>query len=110
MPVVGAEVQRINEAFQQVSLELSAVLGVLRDIDLTTVGTPSVDGAVETGMRDLSTALTGLHQTATDCVSAMSRHGELDPGVSPANSSDSSAVDIGPDTVAMEISPRDDGR
>jgi hypothetical protein len=77
MPLVGAEIQRINDAFHRVSLELSGVLSVIGDLDVGPVGTPACDGAVAAGMTDLRTALSGLQQVASECVTAVSRHGDL---------------------------------
>jgi len=81
MPLVGAEVQRLTHAFQEVSLELSGVLTALRDNDFTFVGTPLCDSSVDAGMRALRAALSALQQSSTDCVSVMGRHGEfVEPG------------------------------
>ncbi len=77
MPLVGAEVQRLAHAFQQVSLEFAGVLTALRDSDFTTIGTPPCDSAVGAGMHDLRSALSALHQSSTDCISVMGRHGEF---------------------------------
>ena len=77
MPLVGAEVQRLADAFQKVSLELAGVLTALRGCDFTTVGTPLCDSSVDTGMRDLNSVLSVLQQASTDCVLVMGRHGEL---------------------------------
>jgi hypothetical protein len=75
LPLVGAEVQRINTAFGALSRELGGVLASLRDVDLTRVGTPSADAAVGTGMSDLEHALGRLQATADQCVTALQRHG-----------------------------------
>ncbi|MEJ7690201.1 MAG: hypothetical protein WKF76_07080 [Nocardioidaceae bacterium] len=85
MPVVGAEIQRINDAFHRISLDLSGVLSVIGELDGGSVGTPVCDAAVTTGMTDLRTALSGLQQVASDCVTAMSRHGDFSDGT-PAGS------------------------
>jgi hypothetical protein len=78
LPLVGAEVQRIDTAFGAVSRELSGVLTSLRDVDLTGVGTPSADPAVASGMADLQQALTRLQGTADACITALRRHGVED--------------------------------
>lgn len=75
LPLVGAEVQRISDAFGAVSTELSGVLASLREVDLTSVGTPTADAAVATGTADLVAGLTRMQQTADDCLSALRRHG-----------------------------------
>ncbi len=77
MPLVGAEVQRLAHAFQQVSLELASGLTALRDSDFTAIGTPPCDSSVGAGMHDLHSALSALQQSSTDCVSVIGRHGEL---------------------------------
>ncbi|MEJ7773491.1 MAG: hypothetical protein WKF72_01680 [Nocardioidaceae bacterium] len=77
MPLVGAEVQRLAHAFQQVSLELASGLTALRDSDFTAIGTPPCDSSVGAGMHDLHSALSALQQSSTDCISVMGRHGEL---------------------------------
>lgn len=79
LPLVGAEVRRIGDAFRTVALELSAVQKVLDQRDYTSVGTPGCDPAVHAGMRDLQSALAALHLSASDCVVALTRHGELAP-------------------------------
>jgi len=77
MPLVGAEIQRINDAWHRVALDLTGALSVIGELDVGTVGTPTCDAAVTTGMTDLRTALSGLQQVASDCVTAMSRHGDF---------------------------------
>jgi hypothetical protein len=78
LPLVGAEVQRIDTAFSAVSRELGGVLTSLREVDLTRVGTPSADAAVGTGMTDLEQALGRLQATADACTTALRRHGVED--------------------------------
>jgi len=78
MPLVGAEIQRIHDAFHRVSLELSGVVTVIGELDASSIGTPSCDPAVETGVADLRTALTGLQQVSADCLVAMTRHGAVE--------------------------------
>lgn len=92
MPLVGAEIGRINDAFQKVSLELSAVLSALRDVEIDGVGTPSCDQAVVGGMTDLRGALAGLDHTATECATALGRHGDVLEGTPVA---DPGTVDAG---------------
>jgi hypothetical protein len=84
LPLVGAEVQRINAAFAAVSSELAGVLSGLRDVDLSGVGTPSADAAVEAGMADLGAALSRLLATSEECTVALRRHGVLDDETDPA--------------------------
>lgn len=94
LPLVGAEVQRINAAFAAISGELSGVLASLRDADLTRVGTPAADPAVEVGMADLQLALSRLQATADGCTSAMSRHG-VERSMDPASESPSGDTEQG---------------
>lgn len=88
MPLVAAEAQRINVAFQTVSAELSAVVTALRDLDLDNVGTPSCDRSVATGMSDLRTALSRLLTTSDACAQAMGRHSGVSDGVEPGAETD----------------------
>ena len=85
LPLVGAEVQRINTAFNAVSRELGGVLSSLRDVDLARVGTPSADAAVGTGMSDLERALGRLQTTADQCMTALRRHGVEDEPAPPGS-------------------------
>ena len=78
LPLVGAEVQRISDAFGTASAELSALLASLRDVDLTGVGTPAADGAVAAGTADLLAGLARMQHTADDCLVALRRHGLAD--------------------------------
>lgn len=84
MPLVGAEVQRLTHAFQKVSLELAGVLTALHDNDFSTTGTPRCDSSVDTAMRDLSSVLSTLRRSSTDCVSVMARHSEFSAEPGPA--------------------------
>jgi hypothetical protein len=77
LPLVGAEVQRINTAFGVVSRELGGVLTSLRDVDLLRVGSPSADPAVGPGMSDLEQALGRLQATADQCITVR-RRGRVD--------------------------------
>jgi hypothetical protein len=73
-PLVGAEVQRIRAAFQAASLELSAALTAMSEVDGGDLGTPTSDRAVTTALADLRTSLERLQSTADDCVLATGRH------------------------------------
>ncbi len=87
LPLVAAEVQRINAAFTAASAGLGDALTSMRERGTdgsTPVGTPACDAAVSTGMADLRTALARLQQTADDCVRVMGRHGVLSEAASPA--------------------------
>lgn len=84
MPLVGAEVQRVNAAFRAVSLELAAAVTVLRDLDLEGVGTPSCDRSVSTGMADLRTGLSRLVTTSDECVQTTSRYRGVSEGADAA--------------------------
>ncbi len=96
MPLVGAEIQRINDAFHRASLDLSGVLSVIGELDVGPVGTPSCDAAVTTGMTDLRRALSGLQQVASDCVAAISRHGDFsDTDPAGDDAADASFIDSG---------------
>jgi hypothetical protein len=71
---VGAEVQRIRAAFQAASMELSAALHAMSEVDLSDLGTPTSDPAVTTGLSDLRTSLERQQATADACVLATARH------------------------------------
>ncbi|HEY7042050.1 MAG TPA: hypothetical protein VH419_00120 [Nocardioidaceae bacterium] len=91
LPLVGAEVQRIDVAFTAVSAELAGVLSSLREVDLTSVGTPTADAAVATGMADLQASLTRLRGTADECVLVLRRHGTAESTeASPSDGGDAS--------------------
>ncbi len=74
LPLVDAEVQRIGSAFGTASQELSGAVNRLGDLPVDTVGTPSCDAAVSSGLRDLRTALARLQATAEECVAVLVRH------------------------------------
>ncbi len=84
MPLVGAEVQRVNAAFQAVSLELAAAVALLRDLDLDVVGTPSCDRSVSAGMAHLRSGLSRLVTISDECVQTTSRHRGVIEGAAPA--------------------------
>jgi hypothetical protein len=79
-PLLAAEVQRISAAFQAASLELSAALTAMSDVDAGDLGTPTSDPAVTTALADLRTSLERLQATADDCVLATGRHLGDPPG------------------------------
>lgn len=97
MPLVGAEIQRINDAFRRVSLDLSGVLSVIGELDVGPVGTPTCDAAVATGMADLRTALSDLQQVASDCVTTMSRHGDFSDSTPAGSGAADASVEAGGD-------------
>lgn len=82
LPLVGAEVQRIEAAFGTASQELSGAVNHLGDLPTDTVGTPSCDAAVSSGLRDLRTALARLQATAEECVAVLARNGGSGAGES----------------------------
>lgn len=96
LPLVGAEVQRINAAFSTISGELAGVLASLRESDLGRVGTPNADPAVAAGMADLRAALTRLQATSDACTTALRRHGRLDEPQPTAPADATELTDPGP--------------
>lgn len=73
MPLVGAEVQRVNAAFGHVAGELAGAVRVVHELDLHGMATPSCDAAVSAGVADLRSALAGLEAVAERCVQVIAR-------------------------------------
>lgn len=71
---------------------------MIGELDVGPVGTPTCDAAVASGLTDLRTALFGLQQVASDCVTAVSRHGDFSERT-PVGSgvADDSSADAGGD-------------
>lgn len=74
MPLVGAEVQRVNAAFGHVAGELSGASRVVHELDLDAIAPASCHAAVSAGMADLRSALAGLEAVAERCVQVIGRH------------------------------------
>jgi len=74
MPLVGAEVQRIDAAFRASSLELAAAARLAAGLEPPRVGAPEADGALASGLGDLREVLAALAATAEECHLAARRH------------------------------------
>lgn len=87
MPLVGAEVQRIDAAFRTASLELATAARLAAELGPPRVGTPVADGALESGLGDLREVLVALAATAEECHLAARRHLTVDETPGPRTDS-----------------------
>lgn len=93
MPLVGAEVQRIDAAFRAASLELATAARLAAEMQSPRVGTPLADGSVESALGDLREVLVALAATAEECHLAARRHLTADETPGPRTDTDTGGQD-----------------